>query len=152
MTWFKHDPDIAFLRTQPEFERIQKKAKDLELRGCCDGPASFFYDNWRESAAHHQAMVRKHPTSGRAWFNLGYTSLQARDHATAMSSFRKAIELQYRVGTSSYNIACTHALQDNRDAAFEWLQKAEASGFDVADHARHDDDLDSLHRDPRWRY
>jgi beta-lactamase regulating signal transducer with metallopeptidase domain/tetratricopeptide (TPR) repeat protein len=149
---FKHDPDIAFLRTQPGFDRIREKAKDLEIRGCCAGPASFFFDNWSESVEHHQAMVRKHPTSGRAWFNLGYTSLQAREYATAMDAFRRALEQNYRVGTSSYNMACAHALQGNRDAAFEWLQKAEASGFDVEDHARHDDDLDSLHRDARWKY
>jgi beta-lactamase regulating signal transducer with metallopeptidase domain/Flp pilus assembly protein TadD len=147
---FKHDPDIAYIRTQPGFDAIRAKAKDLEMRGCCDGPASFFIDNWRESVEHHQAMARKHPTSGRAWFNLGYTSLQARQYPTATDAFRRALELNYRVGTSSYNMACAHALQGNRDAAFDWLRKAEATGFEVADHARHDDDLDSLHRDARW--
>jgi beta-lactamase regulating signal transducer with metallopeptidase domain/Flp pilus assembly protein TadD len=147
---FKHDPDIALLRNQQGFDRIRDKAKDLEMRGCCDGPASFFYDNWRESVTHHQAMVRKHPASGRAWFNLGYTALQARDYPTATDAFRRALELNYRTGTSAYNVACAHALQGNRDAAFEWLRKAEASGFELADHARDDDDLDSLHRDPRW--
>ncbi|MGZ5441719.1 MAG: TPR end-of-group domain-containing protein [Thermoanaerobaculia bacterium] len=149
---FAHDPDIAFLRTQPGFDRIQEMAKDLEMRGCCDGPASYFFDNWRKSVEHHQAMVRKHPSSGRAWFNLGYTSLQARDYPTAMNAFRRALERNYRVGTSAYNMACAHALQGDRDAAFEWLRKSEESGFDVADHARHDDDLDALHRDPRWKY
>ena len=147
-----HDPDIAFLRAQPGFDRIREKAKDLEMRGCCDGPASYFFDNWKKSVVHHQAMVRKHPSSGRAWFNLGYTSLQARDYPTAMDAFRRALELNYRVGTSAYNMACAHALQGDRDAAFEWLRKSEESGFDVADHARHDDDLDGLHRDPRWKY
>lgn len=147
-----HDPDIAFLRTQQGFDGIREKAKDLEMRGCCEGPASFFFDNWRKSVEHHRAMARKHPSSGRAWFNLGYTSLQARDYPTAMDAFRRALALNYRVGTSSYNMACAHALQGDRDAAFEWLRKSEESGFDVADHARHDDDLDSLHRDPRWKY
>ncbi|MGZ8711071.1 MAG: tetratricopeptide repeat protein, partial [Thermoanaerobaculia bacterium] len=113
---------------------------------------SYFFDNWRKSVEHHQAMVRKHPSSGRAWFNLGYTSLQARDYPTAMNAFRRALERNYRVGTSAYNMACAHALQGDRDAAFEWLRKSEESGFDVADHARHDDDLDALHRDPRWKY
>ncbi len=147
-----HDPDVAFLRTQPGFDRVREKAKDLEMRGCCDGPASFFFDNWRNSVEHHRAMVRKHPTSGRASFNLGYTSLQARDYPTALDAFRRALELNYRVGTSSYNMACAYALQGDRDAAFEWLRKAEESGFKVAEHARRDDDLDRLHRDPRWKY
>lgn len=148
----ENDPDVAFLRKQPGFDRVQEKAKDLEMRGCCAGPASFFFDNWDESVEHHRAMVRKHPTSGRAWFNLGYTSLQAREYPPAMDAFRRAIALNYRAGTSSYNMACAYARQGNRDAAFEWLHKAEASGFEVADHARHDDDLRPLRRDSRWKY
>ena len=148
---FKHDPDITLLRKQEGFDRLREKAKDLEMRGCCDGPLAFVFDNWRDAVAHHQAMVRKHPSSGRAWFNLGYTSLQARDYPTSLDAFQRALSLGYRPGTSSYNIACAHALQGNRDAAFQWLAKAETAGFvDLADHARGDDDLDSLHRDPRW--
>jgi beta-lactamase regulating signal transducer with metallopeptidase domain/tetratricopeptide (TPR) repeat protein len=148
----ENDPDVAFLRKQGGFEEIQAKAKDLEMRGCCNGPAAMFFDNWKESTEHHRAIVRKYPSSGRAWFNLGFTSLQARQFDTAMDAFRRALELNYRVGTSSYNMACAYALQGNKDAAFDWLQKAEKSGFDVADHARGDDDLDALHRDARWRY
>ena len=146
----EHDPDIALLRRQGSFEAVRQKAKDLEMRGCCAGPASYIFDNWRESVAHHRAVVRKYPASGRAWFNLGYTALQAREYPAAMDAFRRALDLNYRTGTSAYNVACAHALQGNRDAAFEWLQKAEKSGFEVAHHAREDDDLDSLHRDPRW--
>ena len=148
----KHDSDIAFLRTQPGFDAIRRKAKDLEMRGCCAGLASYFFDNWRNSVEHHQEMVRKYPSSGRAWFNLGYTALQARELATATDAFRHAMALNYRNGTSSYNIACAHALQGNRDAAFQWLAKAESMGFEVENYARHDDDLDTLHRDPRWKY
>lgn len=149
---FDNDPDIAFLRTQAGFDRLKEKAEDLEMRGCCEGPVSLFYDNWKKAVTHHRAMVQKHPTSGRAWFNLGFTALQARDYATGKEAFERARALNYRVGTSSYNMACAFALQGDRDAAFEWLQRAEREGFDVADHARHDDDLDSLHRDPRWKF
>lgn len=149
---FDHDPDIAFLRTQAGFARLKEKAEDLEMRGCCEGPVAFLFDNWKDSVQHHREMVKKHPSSGRAWFNLGFTALQARDYATGRDAFQRALELNYRTGTSSYNMACAYALQNDRDAAFEWLQRAEKAGFDVADHARHDDDLDSLHRDSRWKF
>jgi beta-lactamase regulating signal transducer with metallopeptidase domain/Flp pilus assembly protein TadD len=145
------DSDIALLRKQPEFAELRQLAKDLEMRGCCSGPASFFYDDWRDTAKHHQKIVQKYPQSGRAWFNLGFTSLQARDFPTAIDAFHRASDLGYRPGTSAYNIACAYALQENRDAAFQWLEKARTAGFDVADHADDDEDLNALHRDPRWR-
>ena len=146
----RKDDDIAFLRKQPGFTELRELAKDLDMRGCCDGPISYLYDDWRDAAKHHQAMVKKHPQSGRAWFNLGFTSLQARDFPAAIDAFRRSIDMNYRPGTSAYNIACAYALQENRDAAFEWLEKARVAGFDVEDHADDDDDLNALHRDPRW--
>jgi beta-lactamase regulating signal transducer with metallopeptidase domain/tetratricopeptide (TPR) repeat protein len=147
----RRDNDIAFLRTQPGFKELVQLAQDLEMRGCCDGPLSFVYDDWRAAAKHHQAMVKKHPQSGRAWFNLGFTALQARDFPQAIDAFHRATEMNYRPGTAAYNIACAYALQENRDAAFQWLEKAKAAGFDVDDRAGDDEDLNALHRDPRWR-
>jgi tetratricopeptide (TPR) repeat protein len=144
------DPDIALLRKQAGFDELRTLAKDLDLRGCCEGPAALFYDNWKESAEHHAELTKKHPNSGRAWFNLGFTALQSRDFPASVDAFRRAIELGYRPGTSAYNIACAQALQKNNDAAFEWLDRARTAGFDVADHADDDEDLDALHRDPRW--
>ncbi|MEO8379332.1 MAG: M56 family metallopeptidase [Acidobacteriota bacterium] len=147
---FSNDPDVALLRKQPGFAALRQKADDLGLRGCCAGGARLLFDNWRESVDHHREMAAKYPGSGRAWFNLGFVSLQARDFATATEAFRRSMDLKYRVGTSSYNMACAYARQGNRDAAFDWLGRARNAGFDVADYADDDDDLDALHRDPRW--
>lgn len=147
----KHDPDIALLRRQETFNALAQKASDLEMRGCCDNwwkdePR----DGWRKAATHHRQIAQRYPGSGRAWFNLGYTALQARDFPTALDAFNRTIALNYRTGTASYNIACVHALQGNRDAAFEWLEKARAGELDLRSHLNGDDDLDSLHSDPRW--
>ncbi|HKR62725.1 MAG TPA: M56 family metallopeptidase [Thermoanaerobaculia bacterium] len=151
----ENDPDIALLRRQSGFDSLQRKAKDLELRGCCDTGSKWINaivaDNWREAAAHHREIADRYPTSGRAWFNLGYVSIRAEDYDTAHQAYRKALELGYRLDASSYNIACAYALQGNRDAAFEWLRRAQKEGFpDLADKMEGDDDLDMLHRDPRW--
>jgi tetratricopeptide (TPR) repeat protein len=145
------DPDIALLRTQSGFEALRKKAEDLEMRGCCDSKWwGHDRDGWKEAVGYHREMTRKYPQSGRAWFNLGYTSLQARDFATAIDAFNRCIALGYRVETAAYNIGCAHALQGQRDAAFDWLGRARRDGFDLGDYLAGDDDLDSLHDDPRW--
>lgn len=153
---FHHDPDIALLRKEPDFDRLVEKASDLELHGCCEGKLFRWFDdddasNWREAEEHHRMLVGKYPDSGRAWFNLGYTALRAHDFAVAHDAWQHAMQLGHRVGTVSYNVACTYALEGNRDAAFAWLDKAKAAGFDVDDHSD-DDDLESLHGDARWRF
>jgi beta-lactamase regulating signal transducer with metallopeptidase domain/tetratricopeptide (TPR) repeat protein len=160
---FMNDPDIALLRKQPGFPALRQKAEDLELRGCCNDIRGlghlgriarigriFDFTNWGESVQHHREMTQKYPDSGRAWFNLGYAALQDRDFPTAIAAYRKTLDLGYRTGTSSYNMACAYALQGNRDAAFEWLERAKAAHFEVEDYVDHDDDLDSLQDDPRW--
>ncbi|HEX2059740.1 MAG TPA: M56 family metallopeptidase, partial [Thermoanaerobaculia bacterium] len=147
----KTDPDIALLRQQPQFAGLAEKAEDLELRGSDWEIAGIRVSNWREGVEHHRRMTQKYPNSGRAWFNAGYASLQARQFPAAIEAFQRTIAMHYRVGTSSYNIACAYALQGDRDAAFAWLGKAKAANFELEDHLDHDSDLDSLHRDPRWK-
>lgn len=142
------DPDLRGVRGQSAFAALQERAEELEMRhaeGDDDEP-----ENWRGVAAYHRSIAQKYPTSGRAWFNLGYTSLQARDLPTAVDAFQRAVDLGYRTGTSSYNVACAYAVKGDRDAAFAWLDKARAAGFDLGDYLDDDDDLDSLHNDPRY--
>ncbi len=147
------DPDINLLRQQSTFPALRQRAKDLEMRGMGGefGRMLNAVFNWSDSVEHHRKMTQKYPTSGRAWFNLGYTALQDRDFATAIGAYQKTLALGYRPGTSSYNIACAYALQGNRDAAFDWLNRARAANFDLDSYVDDDDDLDSLHRDPRWK-
>lgn len=150
----ENDADIALLRTQPGFEGLKRKAGDLQMRGCCDTGSKWLNalisENWRDAQSHHREIANRYPNSGRAWFNLGFVSIRADDYQTAHQAFRRSIELGYRLDTSTYNIACTYALEGNTNAAFEYLHKARALGFDLRGHMRSDDDLDSLHDDPRW--
>lgn len=62
---------------------------------------------------------------------------------------RAAVEPTDPVGR--YNLACKHALAGERDAAFEWLDKAISVGFGSVDTMEKDPDLASLRADPRWR-
>jgi beta-lactamase regulating signal transducer with metallopeptidase domain len=151
----QNDPDIALLRKQPGFNALRQKAEDLELRGCCNdlgnlGRVINEIAGWGDSVEHHRAMTQKYPNSGRAWFNLGFSALQARDFNSSIDAWQHALNLGYRVGTSSYNMACAYAVQGNKDAAFAWLERAKAAKFELEDHLDHDEDLESLHNDPRW--
>jgi len=50
----------------------------------------------------------------------------------------------------AYNLACCYALAGNRDAAFDELRVARDRGYRDLVGAKTDDDLASLHDDPRW--
>ena len=50
-----------------------------------------------------------------------------------------------------YNTACAYARAGQKDAAFEWLQKARAAGFDLKKYLDDDEDLAGLRSDPRFR-
>ena len=42
-------------------------------------------------------------------------------------------------------------MKGDKDKAFEWLNKAMDAGFEVSSYLGHDDDLESLEGDPRWK-
>lgn len=88
---------------------------------------------------------------GAEWYSRAMELHHDGRYDEAITAFEKAIEAGYREDAASYNIACGYALKGDRDKAFEWLRKAEEEGFDVASYLGRDDDLESLHADPRWR-
>jgi tetratricopeptide (TPR) repeat protein len=147
----RNDPDIALLRQQSGFDALRRKAKDLSMGGCCENRRGRDdREEWREVMEHHRAMTQKYPNTGRVWMNLGFAALQARDFDTAFAAYQHTLQLGYRVGTSSYNMACGYALRGDRNAAFEWLNKARTAGFELSNYIDSDDDLEALHDDPRW--
>lgn len=146
----ENDPDIRALRSHPRFAQLRTMADELSLKGCCDDEDDDEHGSWHEAIAHHRAVTQKYPNSGRAWFNLGYAALQAKDYNTGIEGFNRSIALGHRPGTSAYNMACGHALRGDKDAAFTWLEKSRAAGFELHNYLTRDEDLEALHDDPRY--
>jgi tetratricopeptide (TPR) repeat protein len=149
----RDDPDIASLRTDPRFKKIQELSSILSLsRFNNDGSDDSQYSKsrWEPAIRLYESFLRDQPNNGRAWFNLGYARHYSREHTKAIECFQRAIEFGYRQPTSMYNIACANAMMGNRDSAFEWLDKSVRAGFDVESYIKGDGDLDSLRSDPRF--
>jgi Flp pilus assembly protein TadD len=146
----ENDPDLKSVRADARFAELLKLNDALALWiGGKEKKHVEKREVFREAIPRFEEAVRLYPKSGRAWFNLGFASLSNRDFNTARDSFQRSLSLGYRGGTTMYNLACVEALAGNRDAAFEWLQKAESTGFNLS-HMKGDDDLDSLRDDPRF--
>ena len=152
---FDTDDDLDNVRTDPRFAALADEAAELSLPSYGNGPWSSRSRStrarWREAARGFAAYAEKHPNQGRAWFNFGYASLAGDRPDEAAAAFRKALELGYRKPTTMYDLACSYARLDQKDAAFDWLFKALDAGFDETWTLRHDDDLDNLRGDGRYR-
>ena len=150
---FAKDDDLDNVRDDPRFAAIQREARDLALPGYNTWllGSSRSRSNWREAARKFEEYARAHPQKGRAWFNLGFASLAGERPEAAAEAFQKALELNYRKPTTMYNLACSYARLDQKDAAFDWLFKALDAGFDATGTLRGDEDLDNLRGDPRFR-
>lgn len=151
---FRDDSDLAAIRGTSRFEELRELNHTLSLdRFREDGWSDTEYSDtrWNPAVAEFTAYTRSHPSVGRAWFDLGWALHFSHRHDEAADAFAKAVDLGYRTATSSYNVACARAMQGETDAALDWLQRAVDAGFTSAGHMADDDDLESLHGDPRFQ-
>jgi beta-lactamase regulating signal transducer with metallopeptidase domain/tetratricopeptide (TPR) repeat protein len=103
-----------------------------------------------ETVSRRTVLAAPKRESGSDWYQRGMKHHERGRYDDAIAAFQKAIALGYREDASAYNIACGYALKGDADHAFEWLKKSASYGFDVESYLT-DDDLDSLHADPRWK-
>jgi Flp pilus assembly protein TadD len=151
---FQNDPDIISLHGDPRFETIAKLSRTLTLTqfnsDSLDG-SNFSKSRWAPAVSLYETFLSKEPNNGRAWFNLGFALHYSREHTRAIAAFDRAIQLGYRNPTAMYNIACGYAMMNQRDAAFEWLDKSTAAGFEISGYLKGDTDLENLRSDARFK-
>jgi tetratricopeptide (TPR) repeat protein len=149
----KNDPDIASLRGEARFKQIQELGRVLSISQFGDKEShdtNYSKPRWAPAIKVYESFLREQPGNGRGWFNLGYALHYSTEHARAVEAFERAIQFGYRPPTSMYNVACAYSMMGNRDAAFQWLDKSVAAGFDIGGSIG-DEDLNSLRSDPRFK-
>lgn len=154
-----YDPDINNLRADSRFAAIEKLSNTLSLSQFKEDreeykkrdDSAYNRERWAPAIKLYESFVKSEPKNGRAWFNLGYALHLSREHARAVDAWQHAIDLGYHKGTTAYNIACAYSMLNQRDQAFEWLDKANQYGFNANGNLNWDKDLDNLRSDPRFR-
>lgn len=149
----REDPDIASLRGDARFKKIEELSRILSLSQAAvdsDDEGQYSKARWAPAIKRYETFLKDHADNGRAWFNLGYALHYSSEHAKAIDAFERAIQFDYKPPTSMYNIACANSMMSRKDAAFEWLGKSVNAGFDLENYVRSDDDLDNLRSDPRF--
>lgn len=108
-------------------------------------------ERWDDVIAAARGLIARNERDGQAWVNLGYALHAMGRVDEALEAHRRAAQLPGVAGIGAYNIACVHALRGESDQAFAWLRKAMAAGGMDLRRVREDQDLKSLHADPRFK-
>ena len=150
---FLNDADLNALRDEKEFQRISETSELLSLESFPRrewDESNYSEDRWAPAIKRYENFVEDHPESGRGWFNLGYALHHSSRFNEALSAFGEARELDFRLSTTTYNLACGNAMLGRTDTALKLL--GEAVGFGGIDlgQLEHDSDLDSLRSDSRF--
>jgi predicted Zn-dependent protease len=106
--------------------------------------------NPKSAAEMSRRMFERYPDrhEGLHW---GAHIAQAMGRATeAEALLRAANSIEPQEGEISYDLACARAVAGDRDAAFEWLNKAIDSGYRQWSHIEEDADLATLRTDRRY--
>jgi tetratricopeptide (TPR) repeat protein len=109
----------------------------------------FQAQNWQDAAKAYEAITKAQPANNRAWYRLAYSLHAAGKYNEAVDAYQKIAANNNP--TVLYNLACAYAKLNNKDKAFEWLNKAVNAGFSQTAQLTSDTDLASLREDSRFK-
>ncbi|HEX8493813.1 MAG TPA: tetratricopeptide repeat protein [Pyrinomonadaceae bacterium] len=115
-----------------------------------EAEALFQSQKFTEAAKAFAAVTKAEPANGRAWLRLGSSLHALGQYERAVAAFERAVEI-LRGPIAMYNLACAYARLNNKEKAFEWLNKALNAGFPQINLLQTDEDLASLRDDARFR-
>lgn len=115
-----------------------------------EAEALYQAQKWPEAAKAFEAVTKAEPQNGRAWLRLGATRHQLGQYTQAVTALQRAVEI-LQGPVAMYNLACAYARLNNKEQAFEWLNKALNAGFPQVNLLQTDEDLASLRDDPRFK-
>ena len=76
--------------------------------------------------------------------NMGFIYMQRSDYRTAVSFFKKIVEIQPSHASAYYNIACIYALENQKGEALSYFEEALKNGFTNWSHIMSDGDLQNI--------
>ncbi len=96
------------------------------------------------------AVLEADPDHVEALAFLGNICTSRGEHERGLALDLRLVRLRPESARGHYNLACTYALLGRSEDAFRELDVAAECGFADAEHMKKDDDLASLHDDPRF--
>jgi tetratricopeptide (TPR) repeat protein len=114
-----------------------------------EADALFQAQKWADAARAYEAITKTEATNGRAWFRLGVSLHSLGRYGQAVEAYQKGLKINPNP-VVMYNLACSYAKMNDKEKAFEWLNKALNAGFTNVASLKTDTDLESLRGDARF--
>jgi hypothetical protein len=108
--------------------------------------------DWKAAADLWDRLVSMNPHDAWAWYYLGNARFNSGQYREAVQPYSKALELGAgSLNTNmAYEIARTHGMLRDKEAALEWLQRALDLGFRGRERIRNDEAFLFLKEDVRF--
>jgi hypothetical protein len=107
--------------------------------------------NWQEALKAYNWVVSENPYQGKYWYRLGDIHYHLGDYEASTQAYRKAIDLGDNRHDATYNIGRNYALQNQPEAAVEWLEKTlydgrfeSSNGPEIREQLQSGSDLDAI--------
>ncbi|HEX9653819.1 MAG TPA: tetratricopeptide repeat protein, partial [bacterium] len=126
----------------------QSKAKNDMI---AQANSLFEAKDWENAIAAYQSVVKQDAKNGKAWLYLGLSYHSLGNYEQAIKAYEEADRLQFYQWQARYNIACAYSLMNNKEEAFQWLDKALGVGLNQIQLLENDSDLAILRDDMRFQ-
>ena len=110
----------------------------------------FKEQKWAEAAKAYEEVVREEPENPGAWNQLGMSRFSLQQFEAAIEALQKNIAMTNNA-IAMYNVACAYARLNQKEKAFEWLNKAWSNRLPPYLNISQDTDLANLRDDPRFK-
>ena len=105
--------------------------------------AAYQAGNWKAAAQAYEAITKREPGSGRAWYRLATCYAKLGNLDAAIPAYIKA-EAIGQNPLVQFDLACAYARSGDKAKALDWLDKAAANGFRSTERMKNDPDLASV--------
>lgn len=114
--------------------------------------ANNFYtkQDWANAAKAYEAITKLEPANAGAWGRLGGALLSLGKYDGAIVALKHSVEINPQ-STTMYNLAASYARLNDKEKAFEWLDKAMQAGFNNPQLMTTDEDLVSLRGEAHFK-
>ncbi|MCI0488124.1 MAG: tetratricopeptide repeat protein [Blastocatellia bacterium] len=110
----------------------------------------FQAQDWAKAAKAYESITKEQPSNGIAWYRLGYALHAMGKYDGAVEAYQKVIAIRSNP-LAIYNLACAYSRLNEKDKAFEWLNKLLQTGFKASQPLKTDEDFANLRSDPRFK-